>query len=76
MINEAFHVLEERIAEHDSDIDVASVMGLGFPDFHGGVLRYARELGQKRVVKMLELLEARFGGRYKPCGLLLKAKGD
>jgi 3-hydroxyacyl-CoA dehydrogenase len=76
MVNEAFHVLEERIAEHDSDIDVASVMGLGFPDFHGGVLRYARELGLKRVAKMLELLEARHGARYKPCGLLQKTKGD
>ena len=75
MINEAFRVLEERIAEHESDIDVASVMGLGFPDFYGGVLRYARGLGMKGVIKKLELLAARCGDRFKPCQLLQNMKG-
>ncbi len=37
MVAEAFYVLEEKIVERSSDIDVAMVLGTGLPDFRGGV---------------------------------------
>lgn len=45
MADEAFKILAEEIVRLESDIDVATVLGLGFPDFRGGVLRYARGQG-------------------------------
>jgi len=66
MVAEAFRVLEEGIAQRESDIDVAMVLGTGFPDFRGGVLRYARDLGVDDVVRQLRELEQQFGERFAP----------
>ena len=35
----------EEIARQESDLDVATVLGIGFPDFRGGVIKYARDRG-------------------------------
>jgi len=70
MVAEAFRVMEEGIAQRQSDLDVAMVLGTGFPDFRGGVLRYARDLGLDAVVTRLDRLTAKFGERFLPCGLL------
>ena len=75
MVAEAFRVLEEGIALRESDIDAAMVMGIGFPDFRGGVLRHARGLGLANVLGQLEGLTARFGERFAPCELLRQQKG-
>ncbi|MCX7886565.1 MAG: 3-hydroxyacyl-CoA dehydrogenase NAD-binding domain-containing protein [Verrucomicrobiae bacterium] len=45
MIQEATCVLKEGLVQRESDVDVASVLGLGFPDWRGGVLQYARQHG-------------------------------
>lgn len=66
MVAEAFWVLEEGIAERESDIDVAMVLGTGFPDFRGGVLKYARDLGLESVRRQLETMTERFGERFAP----------
>jgi 3-hydroxyacyl-CoA dehydrogenase len=75
MVNEAFYVLEEGIAQRESDIDAAMVLGTGFPDFRGGVLKYARDLGLSTVLNRLERLEKRFGERFSPCSHLREMKG-
>src|SRR5690606_8331639 len=41
LINEGARVLEEGIASKASDIDIAYVMGYGFPAFRGGPMHYA-----------------------------------
>ena len=74
MANEAFHVVAERIAQHESDIDVAMVLGTGFPDFRGGILKYARDLGIDAVRARLGVLAGEFGERFKPCELLREMK--
>ena len=73
MVGEAFCVMEEGIAERESDIDVATVLGIGFPDFRGGVLRYARDLGPGNVLADLEALAAEHGSQFSPC---VKVIGD
>jgi 3-hydroxyacyl-CoA dehydrogenase len=75
MVGEAFCVMEEGIAERESDIDVATVLGIGFPDFRGGVLRYARDLGPGNVLADLQVLAAEHGPRFSPCPLLRNMKG-
>ena len=56
MVSEAFYVLEEGVARSQSDVDVATVLGTGFPDFRGGVLKYAHDLDFRRsVIGSIEL---------------------
>lgn len=66
MVAEATHLLEEGVARCESDLDVATVLGIGFPDFRGGVMRYARDIGPDAVVGRLADLAARFGERFQP----------
>jgi 3-hydroxyacyl-CoA dehydrogenase/enoyl-CoA hydratase/3-hydroxybutyryl-CoA epimerase len=42
MIHESQRVLDEGIVDNTDAIDLATVMGLGFPPFRGGLARYAK----------------------------------
>jgi len=75
MAAEAFCVLEEGIAQRESDIDAAMVLGTGFPDFRGGVLKYARDIGLDTVFEQLGTLAEQCGERFAPCELLREMKG-
>ncbi len=72
MINEASRCLEEKVVANARYLDMAMVMGTGFPAFRGGLLRYADTLGIAEVVKRLADLEARFGERFKVSKRLVK----
>ena len=72
----SFRLLEEGVAASARDVDVATVLGIGFPDFHGGVVGYARGLGPDEVRRRLDELTDRHGPRYAVCGLLRHWKGD
>jgi 3-hydroxyacyl-CoA dehydrogenase len=74
MVNEAFYTVEEGIVQRDSDVDIALVLGTGFPNYRGGVLRYASDLGLARVLSRLQQLHHRCGERFAPCRLLLERK--
>lgn len=76
MVAEAFVVIEEGLVGRESDVDAAMVLGTGFPDFRGGVLKHARDAGLASVVARLEELAGRFGERFAPCALLKKQAGD
>ncbi len=71
MINEASRCLEEGVVASASEVDVAMIMGTGFPPFRGGLLAYADSLGIEEVVKRLSVYHARFGARYEPAPALL-----
>jgi 3-hydroxyacyl-CoA dehydrogenase/enoyl-CoA hydratase/3-hydroxybutyryl-CoA epimerase len=75
MVAEAFCVVQERIAQRQSDIDIAMVLGTGFPDFRGGVLKYAYDTGLEIVVSRLDSLADRFGERFRPCEFLRNETG-
>lgn len=70
LVAEGFRVAEERVALREADIDVAMVLGIGFPDFRGGVIRFAHDRGLKNVIKKLESLASGYGERYEPCNYL------
>jgi len=72
MVNEAAMALEEGMIERAEYLDMAMIMGTGFPPFRGGLLRYADSLGAAEVVKRLEALEKLHGKRFKPAKLLVE----
>jgi 3-hydroxyacyl-CoA dehydrogenase/enoyl-CoA hydratase/3-hydroxybutyryl-CoA epimerase len=64
--------LEEKIVDDAGAVDIGMIMGCGFPAFHGGLLRYADNIGIKRIVEDLRGLEKRCeSDRFKPCRYLL-----
>ena len=71
MVNEAARCLEEGIVRSPRDGDVGAVFGIGFPPFRGGPFRYMDAVGAGRVVEELEMLNARFSGRYAPAEMLV-----
>jgi 3-hydroxyacyl-CoA dehydrogenase len=76
MVGEAFRVLEEGLVRHESDVDVAMVLGTGFPDFRGGVVKYARDVGLDKIRKRLDQLAAECGERFLPSHLLRVEHGE
>ena len=69
MINEAIRCLEEHVCTA-SEVDLAVVAGLGFPQSKGGILHYADEIGLDVVLKELQDLTKQFGSRFWPSPLL------
>jgi 3-hydroxyacyl-CoA dehydrogenase/enoyl-CoA hydratase/3-hydroxybutyryl-CoA epimerase len=54
MINEATLALEERVAGSADDVDLAMILGTGFPPFRGGLLRHADAVGVSKIVERLQ----------------------
>jgi 3-hydroxyacyl-CoA dehydrogenase len=75
MVCEALYLVEERVVQRESDVDVATVLGTGFPDFRGGPIHYARAQGLDRVAAELENLARRFGPRYALPSSTVKSLG-
>ncbi len=70
MINEAVRCLEEGVVEDPSQVDLAMIMGTGFPPFRGGPLRLADQLGSRALLQKLSYLSQVAGDNYKPAALL------
>jgi len=72
MVNEAAHALEEELVASAGDVDLAMIMGTGFPPFRGGPLRWADRLGIPLVAETLEDLAERHGARFRPAPSLVE----
>lgn len=80
MIAEAVRALDERVVETPGELDLATVFGMGFAPFRGGLLRHADTLGLPHVVERLrhtaQALDVapRPGGpeRFEPPALLVR----
>ena len=78
MVNEAALALEEDVVASPRELDLATVFGMGFPPFRGGLLRWADELGAREVLARLQRIAgapdilARPAGssRFKPAPLI------
>ena len=64
MVNEAVRCLEEGVVDNARYLDMAMVMGTGFPAFRGGLLRYADAEGLANIVARLNVLEEKYGERF------------
>ncbi len=69
MINEAALCIQERVSS-PSDIDIAVLAGIGFPQGKGGLLQYADTLGIDVALEKLNQLYGIYGERFFPAPLL------
>ena len=75
MVNEAARCLEEEIIRFPREVDIGCVMGIAFPPWRGGILRYADKEGVRAVCDGLVSFADREkdpqrAERYRPAALL------
>lgn len=63
---EALRCLEEGVIASADDADLASRLGLGFPEDDGGVLGSVEAMGLDRFVEACERLAVAHGARFEP----------
>ncbi len=69
MLIEASRSLAEGIARNPEDLDMSLILGLGFPAFRGGLLRWADTLGATKILELLKPYE-NLGKRFEPSDVL------
>lgn len=68
MLLEATRALEEGIVRDPVDVDMGLILGIGFPPFRGGILRWCDTEGIDRIAARVERLRDH-GGRFAPSQL-------
>jgi 3-hydroxyacyl-CoA dehydrogenase/enoyl-CoA hydratase/3-hydroxybutyryl-CoA epimerase/3-hydroxyacyl-CoA dehydrogenase/enoyl-CoA hydratase/3-hydroxybutyryl-CoA epimerase/enoyl-CoA isomerase len=71
MLIEASRALAEGIARNPEDLDMSLILGIGFPPFRGGLLRWADSVGAAKVLEMLKPYE-KLGKRFEPSPMLIE----
>ena len=75
MLNEASRVLAEGVVREAGDVDMGLILGIGFPAFRGGILRWADDLGLPAVLEKLKKYE-HLGPRFHPTDLIRKLAAE
>jgi len=70
MVNEAARCLQENVVKNPAYLDMAMIMGTGFPAFRGGLLKYADNRGIGNICDKLNELAGLYGERFRPAQLL------
>ena len=65
MLTEASRILMEGIVREPADVDMGLILGIGFPTYRGGLLRWADSLGMAAVLEKLKKYEP-LGARFQP----------
>ncbi|KAL9232953.1 hypothetical protein vseg_008007 [Gypsophila vaccaria] len=76
VVNEACRVLAEGIVVKAADLDIAAIMGMGFPPYRGGILFWADMLGSKYINARLEEWSKLYGEFFKPCAYMAEKAAD
>lgn len=66
MVNEAARCLEESVVAGPGKLDLAMIMGIGFPPFRGGLCRWADQQGLGELVATMAELAEEVGERFEP----------
>lgn len=77
MCNEMARCIDEKIVASPEEADMALIMGLGFPRFRGGALRYIDQTGLKEYVALCDRY-AHLGKAYEAPQILrdMAAQGE
>jgi 3-hydroxyacyl-CoA dehydrogenase/enoyl-CoA hydratase/3-hydroxybutyryl-CoA epimerase/3-hydroxyacyl-CoA dehydrogenase/enoyl-CoA hydratase/3-hydroxybutyryl-CoA epimerase/enoyl-CoA isomerase len=75
MLTEASRVLMEGIVREPGDVDMGLILGIGFPTFHGGILRWADSQGLPKVLEKLKKYEP-LGTRFQPTEQMRKLAAE
>ncbi|CAN4103751.1 unnamed protein product [Withania somnifera] len=70
VVNEACRVLDEGIVVRASDLDVASVLGMSFPSYRGGIVFWADTVGAGHIYRSLKKWSELYGNFFKPSRFL------
>jgi len=70
MVNEAARAVAEGVVATPSDGDLALVMGIGWPPFRGGLMRWADREGIPRIVDRLDAWAGAVDERFEPAEAL------
>jgi 3-hydroxyacyl-CoA dehydrogenase/enoyl-CoA hydratase/3-hydroxybutyryl-CoA epimerase len=82
LVAEALRALDEGVAgvpgeEACGQIDLGTVMGIGFPPYRGGVIWYAESIGSRTLYQKLQAMAKELGPRFMPNdGLKERAERD
>jgi len=76
MVNEAAICLDDSVVREPRDLDLAMVMGTGFPPFRGGLLRHADWIGLPIVADRLSRLADARGEHFRPADLISQMVRD
>ncbi len=71
MIFESIRCLEDKIVDGPIEVDMGLLLGLGFPPFRAGALKYADDLGITNICEITKKYE-HLGELYKAPNLLLE----
>jgi 3-hydroxyacyl-CoA dehydrogenase/enoyl-CoA hydratase/3-hydroxybutyryl-CoA epimerase/3-hydroxyacyl-CoA dehydrogenase/enoyl-CoA hydratase/3-hydroxybutyryl-CoA epimerase/enoyl-CoA isomerase len=71
MLTEAVRVLEEGIVREPADVDMGLILGIGFPPFKGGILRWCDAQGAGVVLDRLGRYSS-LGKRFDPVDTLVR----
>ncbi|PKA54449.1 Peroxisomal fatty acid beta-oxidation multifunctional protein [Apostasia shenzhenica] len=66
VVNEACRVMDEGVVIRSSDIDTASILGMGFPKYRGGLIFWADTIGSRYIYSKLEKWANAYGEFFKP----------
>ena len=70
MLLEAVRTLEEGIVREPAHVDMGLILGVGFPPFRGGILRWCDATGAAKLVDRAAKY-ASLGKRFQPSPLLV-----
>lgn len=73
VVNEACRVLDEDVVVRSADLDIASVLGMGFPAYRGGVVFWGDHVGVERIYSKLKHWSTLYGSFYQPSAALERA---
>jgi 3-hydroxyacyl-CoA dehydrogenase len=76
VVNEGAKILEEGIALRASDIDIAAILGYGWPIYTGGPMFWADTIGLPKIVAALETLRDVHGDVFAPASLLSRLAAE
>jgi 3-hydroxyacyl-CoA dehydrogenase/enoyl-CoA hydratase/3-hydroxybutyryl-CoA epimerase len=66
MFVEAVRCMEENVVQSAVDLDLATIFGMGFPPFRGGLLRWADGIGAPELVRRIEHCASAIGTLPNP----------
>jgi 3-hydroxyacyl-CoA dehydrogenase / enoyl-CoA hydratase / 3-hydroxybutyryl-CoA epimerase / enoyl-CoA isomerase len=75
MLTEASRVLTEGVVREPGDVDMGLILGIGFPPFRGGILRWADTVGLANVLTKLKKYE-HLGPRFQPTEQMRKLASE
>ena len=70
VVNEACRVLDDGVVVRASDLDTASILGMSFPSYRGGIIFWADTIGADRVYRSLRKWAELYGNFFKPSSFL------